>query len=215
MASILYYSNFCNHSKTLLQYLSKLSLGKDLHFICIDNRTQENGKIYIILESGQKIILPEQVTQVPALLNLSTYNIIYGSDINSHFKPMEMQEREYSQPQQQRQQQPHQQQQQHHQTSFEPESFSLGGNGGMGGGIVSDSFCFLDVNAEDLTASTGSSGLRQMHSYVGLDDNLSIGNGSISTVANDEFKGKESRGPKVSMDQLKSQRDSDLNQMRQ
>jgi len=216
MASILYYSNFCNHSKSLLQYLSKLTLGKDVHFICIDKRIQENGKTFIVLESSQKIILPEQVTQVPALLNLSTYNIIYGSDINNHFKPLELQEREYSQQPLQNQQVQIQQQQKHpnQQVSFEPESFSLGSYGGMGGGIVSDSFCFLDVSAEDLTASTGNSGVRQMHSYVGLDDILSSGNGSIGTVSNDEFSEKGNRGPKVSIDQLKSQRDNDLNQMR-
>jgi len=54
MSSILYYSNFCEHSKKLLQTLSKTQASKDLHFICIDKRTQgPDKKIYIVLENGQ------------------------------------------------------------------------------------------------------------------------------------------------------------------
>ena len=55
MTSILYYSNFCEHSKKLLQSISKTQLGKDIHFMCIDKRVSEGGKIYIVLETGQKV----------------------------------------------------------------------------------------------------------------------------------------------------------------
>ena len=49
MSSILYYSNFCEHSKKLLQGLSKTKVSKDVHFICIDKRVKEgDGKIYIV-----------------------------------------------------------------------------------------------------------------------------------------------------------------------
>ena len=57
MASILYYSNYCNYSKQLLQVVSKIDVGNDMHFICVDNRIQENGKTYIILEGSYQIIL--------------------------------------------------------------------------------------------------------------------------------------------------------------
>jgi hypothetical protein len=58
MSSILYYSNFCDHSKKLLQTITKTSLIDEIHFICIDKRIKEkDGKIYIILENGQKVIL--------------------------------------------------------------------------------------------------------------------------------------------------------------
>ena len=47
MASILYYSNFCEHSKRLIQTFSKSQVSKDLHFMCIDKRVKEkDGKIY-------------------------------------------------------------------------------------------------------------------------------------------------------------------------
>ena len=59
MSSILYYSNFCDHSKKIIQVLSKSKINKDIHFICIDKRISENNETYIILENGQKIILPK------------------------------------------------------------------------------------------------------------------------------------------------------------
>ena len=72
MSSILYYSNFCEHSKKLLQTLSKSQVSKGIHFICIDKRTKAaNGKINIVLENGQQIVMPENVTKVPALLLLN------------------------------------------------------------------------------------------------------------------------------------------------
>ena len=91
MSTILYYSNFCEHSKKLLQTLSKTSVSKDVHFICIDKRKKEGNKTYIILPSGQKIVMPENVTKVPALLLLNqNYNVLYGESIYNFFKPQEM-----------------------------------------------------------------------------------------------------------------------------
>ena len=58
MSSILYYSNFCEHSKKLLAHFSKTKLSKEIHFISIDNRVKDpSGKIYIILPNNQKIIM--------------------------------------------------------------------------------------------------------------------------------------------------------------
>ena len=88
MSSILYYSNFCEPSKKLLQTVTKTGVAKDIHFICIDQRVKDNGKIFIVLQNGQKIIMPENVTRVPALLLLSqNYKVIYGDDIYQHFRP--------------------------------------------------------------------------------------------------------------------------------
>ena len=41
MSSILYYSNYCEHSKKLLQNISKSNLQKEIHFICIDKREKD------------------------------------------------------------------------------------------------------------------------------------------------------------------------------
>ena len=69
MSYILYYSKYCEVSKKYLQILSKSNAQKEIHFVCIDKRTKDaNNKTYIILDNGQNIILPDNVTRVPALL---------------------------------------------------------------------------------------------------------------------------------------------------
>jgi hypothetical protein len=149
MSSIIYYSNFCEHSKKLLQSLSKTQMSKDIHFICIDNRLKENGKIFIQLQNGQKIIMPENITKVPALMLLNqNYRVLYGEEINNFFKPR--QEATVKQVTH---------------NNLEPTSFSLG-NGGFG--IISDQYSFLDMDADSMTAK-GDGGVRQMHNYVTLE----------------------------------------------
>ena len=147
MSSIVYYSNFCEHSKKLLQTLSKTQASKDIHFICIDKRTKgTDNKIYIVLENGQKIIMPENVTKVPALLLLNNnYQVLYGDSIYNHLKPkQEVITRQATS------------------NNMEPMAFSLGG-----GSVVSDQFSFLDMGSDELEAK-GNGGTRQMHNYVSL-----------------------------------------------
>lgn len=88
MSYIFYYSNMCNPSKNVLQHIQNIP---DIHFICIDKRISENGKQFILLESGQRIILPDIVERVPALLIIAeNYRILYGNDIVTYFanKPL-------------------------------------------------------------------------------------------------------------------------------
>lgn len=192
MSSIIYYSNFCEHSKKLLQTLSKSQVSKDIHFICIDNRIRENGKIYIQLQNGQKIIMPENVTKVPALMLLNqNYRILYGEEINSFFKPR--QEASVKQATH---------------NNLEPSAFSLGGLGGVGGGfgIVSDQYSFLDMDADALTAK-GDGGTRQMHNYVTLEyvDR-------INAVEEDASNGKNSnRMTEGDIEKYQRQREQDFN----
>ena len=62
MSSIIYYSNFCEKSKRLLQVLAKSACSKDIHFLCIDKREKsQDGITHLILENGDKILLPPQV----------------------------------------------------------------------------------------------------------------------------------------------------------
>ena len=83
MSCILYYSNFCEPSQKLLKIVSKTQNSKDIHFICIDKRVKDsNGKMFIVLQNGQQIIMPENVTRVPDLLLLKeNYKVVYGDDI--------------------------------------------------------------------------------------------------------------------------------------
>ena len=88
MSTILYYSNYCKHSKQLIGVLAKSTITDDIHFICIDNRIVKNNKTYITLQNGQTVIMHPNITKVPALyLIKQAGRIIYGNDIYNFFKP--------------------------------------------------------------------------------------------------------------------------------
>lgn len=186
MSSILYYSNFCQHSKTLLQNIGNSNVTKDVHFICIDKRIKEGNKMYIILENGQKIVMPESVTKVPALLLLNNnYRILYGEDILRFFKPkQEIAVKQATQ------------------NNLEPMAFSLGGGGSFG--IMSDTYSFLDMDSDSLSAK-GNGGTRQMHNYVSLNYSDTI------STPQDEVNYKGPKLPEnLTVEQLMQQREMDL-----
>ena len=90
MSVILYYSNFCEHSKELLQYLTKQSF-TSINYLCIDKRFSKNGNTYIIMENQKQIILPSIITSVPALLLLDDGNkLLVGNEIYKYFKPKQL-----------------------------------------------------------------------------------------------------------------------------
>jgi hypothetical protein len=189
-------------SKKYLQTLSKSNVQKDIHFICIDKRLKENGKTYIVLDNGQKIILPENVTRVPALLLLNQgYTVLYGEQILQHLKPrQEVEVRQATK------------------NNMEPMAFSFGG--GLGD-IVSDQYSFLDQAPEDLEAK-GNGGMRQMHNYVDLNTAFS---GQMSEPINNDTSNTTIRGSKkVGEDdsnqemenrikRMKEERDADLQKL--
>ena len=187
MSYILYYSNFCDHSKKLLQTVSKTQVSKDIHFICIDKRERDqNGKVNIILENGQKIIMPENVTKVPALLLISDgFKVLYGDNIYSHLKPKhETATRQATN------------------NNMEPMSFSLGGSGGFG--IMSDQYSFLDQDSDALS-SRGDGGLRQMHNYV------TLAHSDIITTPTDDHKYNQDKVPEsMTIEKLQQMREQEF-----
>jgi hypothetical protein len=187
MSSILYYSNFCEHSKKLLQTLSKTQVSKDIHFICIDKRERDkNGKVQIVLENGQKIVMPENVSKVPALLLLNQgYQVLYGDNIYNYMKPkQEVVTKQATN------------------NNMEPMAFSLGGGGF---GIVSDNYSFLDMDSEELNTK-GNGGMRQMHSYVPLNHS-----DVITTPPTDDFDYKKDKlSGDLTIEQLQKQREQEM-----
>lgn len=179
--------------------LSKTSTQNDIHFICIDKRVKEaNNKTFIILENGQKIILPENVTRVPALLLLNQgYKVLYGEQILDHLKPrQEVEVRKATQ------------------NNMEPMAFSFGGGFGD---IVSDQYSFLDQAPEDLEAK-GNGGMRQMHNYMDLNTAF---NGQIQQYGGEDtnttIRGAQKMGEDVSnqvmedrIRKMKEERDADI-----
>jgi len=185
MSSILYYSNFCEHSKSILKTLTQMNLGNDVHFICIDKRVKDsNNKTFIVLENGQKIIMPENVNRVPALLLLNQgYHVLYGEAILQHLKPKQQA-----------------QVRQATQNNMEPMAFSFGS-----GFVQSDQYSFLDMDADALSAK-GNGGMRQMHNYVDL--NYAD---SINTPKDDfDYKTSNKISKDLTVEQLMQQRDNDI-----
>jgi lipopolysaccharide export LptBFGC system permease protein LptF len=183
MSCILYYSNYCDHSKKLLQHLSKANLTKDIHFICIDVReSKEDGNIYIKLQN-KEMILPKTITKVPALLLLkNNYQVLFGEDIYNYFKPKQAQ-----------------QQVQATLNNLEPSAFSFSSNQ-----ISSDNYSFLDMDSEQLSAK-GNGGMRQLHNYFSITQQSE----NISTPSED-FSNKETNKNNISLEQLRKQRELDI-----
>jgi hypothetical protein len=193
MSSILYYSNFCEPSKKLLQYVSKVEVSKEIHFICIDKRVRDNnGKVFIVLQNGQKIIMPENINKVPALLLLhQNYKVIYGDQIYEYLKPIKKEEVKQAT-----------------RNNMEPHSYVFDAFSGFGSGlIVSDNYSFLDQNDEELSVK-GNGGLRQMHSYVSLNDSMNM---SMHLPKDDfEYNNEKIKDGQVSLESLQKQREQEL-----
>ena len=194
MSCILYYSNFCEPSKKLLQTVSKTQNVNNIHFVCIDKRVKDSsGKVFIVLQTGQQLLMPESVTRVPALLLLNqNYKVIYGDDIYKHLRPQVNQEIKQAT-----------------RNNMEPITHQDGFSsfGGFSGGIVSDNYSFLDQNDNELSVK-GDGGLRQMHNYVTLSESNNL---SMSLPKDDfEYNNKLKEG-ETSMEALQRRRDEELN----
>jgi hypothetical protein len=194
MSCILYYSNYCEPSKKLLQTVTKTQNTKDIHFICIDKRVKDNnGTTFIVLQNGQKIVMPTNVTKVPALLLLKQdYKVIYGDDIYKYFKPQQQQ-----------------QIQQATKNNMEPVTFQdgFGAFSGFGGGIVSDHYSFLDQSDTEMSVK-GEGGVRQMHNYVSLNESMNL---SMKLPQDDtEYKTDKLKEGETSVEALQRKREQDI-----
>tara|TARA_Y100000992_G_scaffold36234_1_gene20287 strand:- start:12 stop:512 length:501 start_codon:yes stop_codon:yes gene_type:complete len=155
-----------------------------IHYICIDKRIKDtNGSTYIILENSQKILLPPTVTKVPALLLLTQgHHVLFGQQIYQHLQPTE---NSFSS--------------KIDNTPNEPTAFAIRATGG----VASDTFSFLDQDADSMTAK-GDGGLRQMHQYASLNFEDKINtppdNYEPNTIGNDG----------MSIEQIQAQRNKDV-----
>ena len=187
----LYYSNFCKHSQKVLQFLVKSNLTDRVNFVCIDKRTRDpnNNQMYIILENGQKVIMPPNISSVPALLLVKkNYSVILGENIIQHFHPQVREKSQASLSQA---------------SGGEPTGFCLmPSNQGLS--IVSEQYTFYNLTPEELSAK-GSGGRRPMHNYVSAKDEMSS---FIPTPPDTYQPDKVSKG--VTVDVLQQQRNSEI-----
>lgn len=146
---VLYYSNLCKHSQTLLGILSKSNIHNKFYYVCIDKRVTEGNNVNIILENGSKILLPNIIKNVPSLLLPNHGNrVLTGGEILTYIELNNTQSQSTG--------------------IDEPSPFALATN--VSDNISSDKFSFLDMTDDDLTAK-GGGGTRQMYNYVRLDMN--------------------------------------------
>jgi len=177
--SIVYYSNFCDPSKKLLQKISKTKLSQEIHFICIDRRQRDSKGNTILLLEKEQVMLPSQVTKVPALYKMESKQVLFGDDIYSFLLPREVAI--------------------NHQATNgngEPECYSI-----FGMNKISDSYSFWDQSADDLSAK-GQGGTRQMHKFAPIDDQY-----AIHTPEEDYTPDKVGKSGK-SLEEYKAERDA-------
>lgn len=158
MSRVLYYSNFCSHCKNILVKLSNTEIKSSIHFLNIDKRFKIEGKVYIMLENGDKILLPKEISKVPALMLLYKNNeIIYGEDIHKHFDLLLENEKikTHGDPRT---------------SQIEPQCFSMSDAHGF---VKSDVYSYLDLTSDELAAK-GTGGTRNMYNYSGVNDNNKI-----------------------------------------
>lgn len=194
MSNILYYSKYCEHSKKLIGHITSNSLQDGIHFICIDKRFQDpaTNKVYILLDNGDKIIMPENVQSVPAMLLLKeNYRVIYGDEIYNHVKPIIREQVKQST-----------------QNNMEPSCFSFQGDSGGFGGVMSDNYSFLDQSSEEL-GTKGHGGMRQMYNYSSLNDTTTT-SGSIQTPTDDFDYATTSGNQNMTVEQLQKMREEEF-----
>jgi hypothetical protein len=185
MSCILYYSNQCEKSKAILQALTRGSAHKEVHFLCIDKRIKVANNWYIVLENGDKVVLPPQIDRVPALLLMSQgHKVIFGDAILQYMQPRIVVANNAAT-----------------QNNGEPFPFSTGTDFMGGFGVASDNFSFLDQSSDELSAK-GSGGLRQLYNYATIDFH-----DKINTPTEDYTPDKVGA---VSLEQLQQKRNSDI-----
>jgi len=151
MTVVIYYSNFCDPSKKLLQKVAKTKLSQEIHFICIDRRQRDSKGNTILFLENEQVMLPSQVTKVPALYQIESKQVLFGDDIYSYLLPKEVAIN-----------------QQATNGNGDPECYSIFGMNRM-----SDTFSFLDQSPEDLSAK-GVGGARQLRRFATVEDQYSI-----------------------------------------
>ena len=193
MSSVLYYSNYCKSSNKVLQLLSKYDMKNQVHFVCIDGRINKNGNMYAILQNGQEMLIPKNISAVPSLIVLNQqYNVISGVDNIMNFfqrnieKQINVSTKNNTVPI----------------STHTNDEFSA--FGGFGGGIVSDHFSFLDQDV----STKGDGGTRQMHYYATVNDNAITQNVNATSYETSGNKIKD--GDTSLLDKYKQERDADL-----
>lgn len=194
MFDTLYYSNHCKHSQRVLQYLVKSNLVDKISFINIDNRKRDkvSNQLFIVLEDGQRVVMPPHVKSVPSLLLVKeNYRVIVGDDIIDFY-------------------QPHAQKEGYKKSihySKEPIGTPLI-ESNRGVNIFSEPYSLYNLTPEELSAK-GTGGRRQMYNYVSANEDI------ISIYTPDDDYQPDKVEKELTVESLQQRRIDDLNKQDQ
>ena len=181
---ILYYSNYCKHSKEILDFLIKNDMTKQLNCLCVDKRKVDpvSGQVHIVLENGSTVLLPPNIHSVPTLMLVKdSYRVIMGSAIKSQFQGQVQENNDFAT-----------------QGNGEPMSFSLGSKD-----VMSESFTMFNATVEDLSAK-GNGGGRNLYNYVSA-----TGNTATIPTPPETYK-SEKLSSDITVDSIQQQRNQDM-----
>lgn len=190
---ILYYSNYCQNSQKVIQYISKNALIDKINAICIDKRVidKNTGQIYVQLENGKKIMLPPNVHSVPALLIIkNNYSAVFGGEIIHYFDSTFAKNQTANNPRTQLQQ------------NQEPVGISLQPSS-AGVSILSEQYTMYDLTPDDLSAKSRSA-KRPMYNYVSANHESYVIPTPPDTYRPDKI------GESVSIETLTEKRNSEI-----
>lgn len=153
---VLYYSNFCKHSQKLVQTLAKANMSDKISFVNIDKRKRDpvTNQTFVVLENGNSVLLPPNITNVPSLLLIKQqYKVLSGGDdILKHYHPQLKAQSEKAL----------------RHVGGEPNGYSLTG---APMNIMSEKFTLYSMTPEELSAK-GRSGTRPLYNYTPASEDI-------------------------------------------
>jgi hypothetical protein len=184
---ILYYSNYCKHSKEVLDFLVKHDLVSRLNCLCVDKRKVDptTSQIHLVLENGSTVLMPPNIHSVPSLMLLKeNYRVIMGNGIKGHFQSYVQEANSMAT-----------------QGNGEPMSFSFGGSRD----VVSENFTMFNATVDELSAK-GNGGQRNMHKYVSA-----TGTAPNIQTPPETYK-SEKMSSDITVDSIQQERNQDMGQ---
>ena len=149
---IFYYSNYCKHSQTVIQFLVKNNLTKKANFICIDKRTRDprTNQYIIHLENGKQVPLPPNIVCVPSLLLINQqFRVVSGDEIIEYYRPLCESQNDLATKGQ-----------------GEPIGYSFGGfSGGVNKAVISEHYTSYNFTPDQL-GTKAAVGSRPLNGYV-------------------------------------------------
>lgn len=203
--NILFYSNYCSHSKNCIEMINKTNLRQQILIFCIDDNME---KIPSFIKSVPTILTPsKELIQGKQLFNYLEH--IYMSNQSDNSLSLPNISNINSNPQSNQSFNPNNNQNTiQTNTKEEIEDDPLAWHGTEMGAGFSDNYSFIDID----TSAEGQGGQSIAHNFEFLGgNNLGYGNFNSNIKTPDELSKNEKKDPLMEkMEQLKNARDTDV-----